>query len=68
MNEKAMFYLKLFGDNIKIYDGYICLYGRAYEKRERILANLQRLDPTIKYKPDFFAGLNRIEFYKIGGR
>ena len=63
-------YLKQY--NIIYKNDTIYLYGSAYRKREIILAYLQyRWGDQYLFRPDFFAGLNRIEVIKIkekGGR
>lgn len=56
------FFLGLFGKDIKKYKGFISLTGRAYRKRESILATLKRkYSKWYSIRPDFTAGLGRIE-------
>ena len=63
-------YIKNFGTDIIIKDdeniiGIINLYNRAINKKEIILSFLTRkYGNEYSFRGDFFAGLNRIEFYR----
>ena len=63
-------YINLFKEDVSITEsengiGMINLYGRTLNKKEIILEFLnKKYGDEFQFKPDFFAGLSRIEFIR----